>query len=200
MKESPQDTSPLPRGEEEKKEYTRMLPQLRQIAQHALRRTQRWKTPPGYETAYWREECESIASMAVWNAFLSYKPNANVSFPVYAFLRAVQAIRQEHRLAWRWSVSTTPLRCDGDTGEPIEPVDPEWQKPFQQCEDRCDLQTLLRSLSDQERQLILWHYQEELTEREIAQRLNLSKTAVHKRLTRVRTKLEKALAEKARSG
>ncbi len=199
MKESPQDAFPLPRREGDR-EYTQMLSQLEQIARHAQRRARKWKTPPGYETAYWWEECESIAWIAVWNALLSYKPNANVSFPAYAFLKAVQAIRQEHRLAWRWSISTTSLRYDGDTGEPIEPVDPEWQKPFQQCEDRCDLQVLLQSLSEQERQLLDWHYQEELTEREIAQRLNLSKTAVHKRLIRVKTKLEKALAEKEHGG
>lgn len=199
MKESPQDAFPLPRGEGDR-EYTQMLSQLKQIAQHALRRVQKWKTPPGYEAAYWWEECESIAWIAVWNALLSYKPNANVSFPAYAFLEAVQAIRQEHRRAWRWSISTTSLRCDGDTAELIEPIDPEWQKPFQQCEDLYDLQILLRLLSEQERQLLHWHYQEGLTEREIAARLELSKTAVHKRLARLKSKIEEALAEEEHGG
>jgi hypothetical protein len=41
---------PLPRGEGDG-EYTQMLSQLKQIAQHALRRVQKWKTPPGYEAA-----------------------------------------------------------------------------------------------------------------------------------------------------
>lgn len=198
MKKSPQDRLPQPRGEEER-EYARMLPQLEQIARDALHRTQRWRTPPGYEASYWQEERESIAWMAIWNACLSYKPNAKVSFTAYAFFRAVQAIRQEHRLAWRWSTSTVPLLCDGVSGEPTEPADPDWQKPFQQCEDRCDLQILLQSLSEPERQLLHWCYQEGLTEREIAQRLNLSKTAVHKRLAQVKNKMEKALAEREHS-
>lgn len=199
MRESPQDQPPPPRGEEEQG-YIRMLPQLEQIARHALRRTERWKTPPGYETAYWNEERESIARIAVWNASLSYKPNTNVSFPAYAFFKAVQAIRQEHRHAWRWGTNTTPLPCDVLTGELMDMVDPEWQEPFRRCEEDYDLQTLLQSLSESERQLLHWCYQEGLTEREIAWRLNLSKTAVHKRLAQVKSKVGKALAEKEHHG
>lgn len=192
MPESPRDQPLPPRGGEEQ-EYAN---QLEQIVQHALLRTQRWKTPPGYEPAYWDEERESIARIAVWVATLSYKPDAGVSFPVYAFFKAVQAIRQEHRLAWRWGVGTVPMPCDAITGEPVELMDPEWRAPFERCESDCDLQLLLASLSEPERELICWQCLEGLTEREIAQRLNLSKTAVHKRLARVKRKLQKALVEK----
>lgn len=199
MRESPQDQPSLPRGEEEQ-QYINMLPQLEQIARHALRRTQRWKTPPGYETAYWHEERESIARIAVWNACLSYKPNMNVSFPAYAFFKAVQAIRQEHRYAWRWGTNTVSLPYDVLTGEPMDMVDPEWQEPFRRCEEDCDLQTLLQSLSESERLLLHWRYQEGLTEREIARRLNLSKTAVHKRLAQAKRKIEKAISERGHNG
>lgn len=194
MPETPHDQPLLPRGEEER-QCTGDFPQMEQIVRHALRRTQHWKTPPGYETTYWDEERESIAWVAVWDACLAYETNSSVPFPVYAFFKAVQAIRQEHRRAWRWGVSTMPLPCDTTTGEPIELIDPEWKTPFERCENDSDLQLLLAPLSEPERELICWWCLEGLTEREIAQRLNLSKTAVHKRLTRVKSKLRKALVE-----
>lgn len=199
MQDPLQRLPPQPRGEEEQ-ECSQLLPQMEQIARHALCRTQRWKTPPGYETAYWNEERESIARIAVWNACLSYKPNTNVSFPAYAFFKAVQAIRQEHRHAWRWGTNTMPLPYDVLTGELMDMVDPEWQEPFRRCEEDCDLQTLLQSLSESERQMLHWCYQEGLTEREIACRLNLSKTAVHKRLVKAKSKLEKALSQREHKG
>lgn len=198
MKKSPQDRLPQPRGEEER-EYARMLPQLEQIVRHAMHRTQHWKTPPGYETAYWDEERESIAWVAVWEACLSYRHDANVSFPVHAFFKAVQAIRQEHRLAWRWSISMAPIPQDAITGEPVELIDPEWRTPFEQCENDSDLQLLLLSLPESERELMCWWCRDGLTEREIAQRLNLSKTAVHKRLARIKRKLQEVLADQSMS-
>ncbi|NSW78339.1 MAG: sigma-70 family RNA polymerase sigma factor [Chthonomonadetes bacterium] len=189
------DDQPSPSRCEQATEYAEMPAHLEQIAQQALRRTQGWKVPPCYEPAYWEEERISIARIAVWSAHLSYDPNAGVAFSVYAFFSAVQAIRREHRLAWRWSSHVMPLPCDETTGEEIDPADPAWQTPFEHCEQTCDIQRALRSLSDAERSLLSFWYEQEMTEREIARRMNLSKTAVHKRLVQLRCKLQSVLAD-----
>ncbi len=189
------DDQPSPSRCEQATENAEMPAHLEQIVQNALRRTQGWKLPPCYEPTYWMEERTSVARLAVWVAHLSYDPNAGVTFPVYAFFSAVQAIRREHRRAWRWSSRVMPLPSDESTGEDIDPADPFWQTPFEHCEQTCDIRRALSSLTDAERSLLFLRYEQEMTEREIAQRMNLSKTAVHKRLVQLRCKLQIALAD-----
>ncbi len=182
-----------PRGEGTSDD-ARLLASLEQIIRHVLHRTESWKVPLHYSADYWREERESIARVAVWQACVSYDPSMDVPFAVYAFYSALQAIRREHRLAWRWSRQTTSLPLDESTGEETDFADAHSTEPFDGCETTCDLQRALGTLSDAERTLLAWWCDEELTEREIAKRLNLSKTAVHKRLVALRQRLQKALA------
>ncbi len=175
-------------------EDAEMLASMEQIVRHALQRTEHWKTPPNYSTDYWCEERVSIATIAVWNAIRTFDPDAGVSFPVYAFYSAVQAIRREHRRSWRWSLLTAPLPHDEASGEDADIVDPCSSAPFEGCETACDLQRALQTLSGAERDMLGWWAVEGLTEREIAQRLHLSKTAVHKKLVGIRRRLQSVLS------
>lgn len=188
----PDEVSAPPRGVATG-EYSEMLAQMEQIVRQALARTRHWKLPPGYTADYWNEERESIARIAVWNAYVYYDPDAGTPLSLYALYSAVQAIRREHRLVWRWCVHTVCSVDEEGGGKGIELADPHSKNAFERCEREVDIDRALQALSEDERCVILWWCRDGLTERQIAARLRLSKTAVHKRLQRAKSKLRNFL-------
>ena len=85
--------------------------------------------------------------------------------------------------------------CDEETGEAVEYEDPAAQAPFAACLFTCALLEVLQTLCEEDRQVAEWYLFEELTEREIAQRLGVSQPAVHKQLAQIKAHLRQQLSD-----
>lgn len=118
----------------------------------------------------------------IWNAAGSYTPNGKPMAWIFTIARNLALMRMRER-------SRTVAVAPGD-----------WQslfadEPAVNGEDRQMLASLLESLSDQERQIVILHSMTGLKHREIAELLNLRLSTVLSKYNRALKKLRNSLKE-----
>ncbi|MFN4032862.1 MAG: sigma-70 family RNA polymerase sigma factor, partial [Fimbriimonadales bacterium] len=144
------------------------------------------RTPaPHYDAAYWREEREAIARLAVWQAAQAYQEQDGVSREAFAVICAKRAIYAEWRRGRERDKVVISIPVDEETGEAMEFVDEGALEALEEAVLCMEMREVLDRLSAEDRRLIEWYFGEGLSERAIAEQLGRSKTWVHNRLTGV---------------
>jgi len=169
-------------------------PELQRAVHHCVAQCRPHIAPRPY-TSDWHEELYHEAAYAACRAEATYDPDRGGSLYQWGVRVIGQHLKRFCDRVWASAKRECDPPRDEETGEAVEYEDPAAQEPFAACLLACALLEVLQTLCEEDRQVAEWYLFEELTEREIAQRLGVSQRAVHKRLERIRAQLRLQLSD-----
>ncbi|MFN4032491.1 MAG: RNA polymerase sigma factor [Fimbriimonadales bacterium] len=118
----------------------------------------------------------------MWQAAQAYQEQDGVSREAFAVLCAKRAIYEEWRRGRTRDKAVVSIPVDEETGEAVKFVDKGALEALWEGVLCSQVREALERLSEADRQLIEWYFEDGLSERAIAERLGCSHVAVHKRL------------------
>lgn len=149
---------------------------------------------PSYE----HEDICQIALMGLWRAVQCFDPQRKAGFATFARICIRRQILSELKRAQRWALPVVSLSEAGDKQSWLEQLPDPTQNLYDQlCErevSRGRREFLVARLSPLEAQVAAL-YQQQLTYREIAQRLGCSPKAVDNALARIKRKARRRAAD-----
>lgn len=149
---------------------------------------------PSYE----HEDICQIALMGLWRAVQCFDPQRKAGFATFARICIRRQILSELKRAQRWALPVVSLsETEGDQSLLEQLPDPTQNLYDQLCErevSRGRREFLVARLSPLEAQVVAL-YQQQLTYREIAQRLGCSPKAVDNALARIKRKARRHAAD-----
>lgn len=170
---------------------------VEQVIKEVLVYTNRWRRPHCCDAEFWMEERKAVASFAAWQAYSELSEALDSEAVKYIFYKARSAVWTEYRRWIEWCRRKTDYDDFDDMVECI--CDPYPQREVEQILHHITIEEVINhhfSNSPRVRQVFnLWYF-EEKTEREIALEMNISKSGVHKILSRVLDALRNSLSEK----
>lgn len=148
------------------------------------------------------EDLYGYASLGLTLAAHAYQPDHRVPFSRFAFSKgtflAVDEMRK-NRILRRGDRKSTPYvysssRAWADTKSPADdPIDADWEKAWKQMEAKDHCESLLRGMRRGDRRILMMHYGEGLTFREIGDILDLSESAASLRHAAAMRRLRRLL-------
>jgi RNA polymerase sporulation-specific sigma factor len=149
---------------------------------------------PSYEP----EDMCQIALMGLWRAVLCFDPQRKAGFAAFARVCIRRQILSELKRAQRWAVPVVSLSDEADGQAWLEQLPDPRQNLYEQLSEREMTQRqrefLTTQLSPLEAQVVAL-YQQQLTYREIAERLGCSPKAVDNALARIKRKARRRSRE-----
>jgi len=157
---------------------------LHQVALEAVRRACRWKPPCNWDAQQWKEELQSVAYLATLEAQRDYDPARGVAEEQFVLSRTLSALltyyRREWRFAHRCSLLVVAPENEGDCEHNLleQEPDPEAERFVEDICRSDALQRVMRRLSAREREVLYLYFWEQLTDRQIADRLGVAPASV----------------------
>ena len=149
---------------------------------------------PSYEP----EDMCQIALMGLWRAVQCFDPQRKAGFAAFARVCIRRQILSELKRAQRWATPTVSLSDETDARAWLEQLPDPRQNLYEQVSEREATQRqqefLTTQLSPLEAQVVAL-YQQQLTYREIAERLGCSPKAVDNALARIKRKARRRALE-----
>lgn len=74
------------------------------IVDSSLRRIFKWRVPPNWSIAEWRNEMRAEAACAAWQAACDYDPSLGVPFDAFAYQRVLTKTLTRYRQEWAYAL------------------------------------------------------------------------------------------------
>ncbi len=157
---------------------------LHRVVLEAVRCACRWTTPCNWDSRQWKEELQSVAYLAALEAQQDYDPARGVAEEQFVLSRTLSALltyyRREWRFAHRCNVPVVVPENEGDCEHNLleQEPDPEAERFVEDICRSDALQRAMRRLSAREREVLYLYFWEQLTDRQIAERVGVSLASV----------------------
>jgi RNA polymerase sigma factor (sigma-70 family) len=157
---------------------------LHRVVLEAVHRACRWTPPCNWDAGQWKEELQSVAYLAALEAQRDYDPARGVAEEQFVLSRTLSALltyyRREWRFAQRCSLLVVAPENEGDCEHNLleQEPDPEAERFVEDICRSDALQRAMRRLSARERGVLYLYFWEQLTDRQIAERIGIAPASV----------------------
>jgi hypothetical protein len=136
--------------------------------------------PPNWSHSGWKQEFTAIAWEAVWVTACEVCPTNDPAFTALACHRAMTSVQKRYRQEWRFATRFMPLAARLWHRRDLEPANDEPPNCDTESSRLSWVREWVRLLPAAGRWLIHQLFYLGRTEREVANQLNMSQSAVHK--------------------
>lgn len=169
---------------------------LNEVVHKALRKAYRWQTPCNWSTSQWQEELVGVAYLACLEAEGDYDPVQGLPLQHFLLQRTLSALLSHYRREWRFASRYTPIDLadpdnETDSKQP-DPTDPESDTFVNQVCLSVDVQRAMSSLTAREREVLVMVFWDQMSERDIADRIGVALSTVCVYKDRALRKLRRA--------